>query len=146
MMRLAIVLIVLASPAVAQTVSIAAGDKFDIDGVGYRLLGVEAPDPRQLCDDGYPSGTEAIKTLRTLISGRRIACENHGREPSGRLLAICRADGRDLGEAMVREGMAWPDPRTGRDYVGVEHDAMAERRGVHDHVCVLPWSYRKDPR
>jgi hypothetical protein len=107
MMRLAIALIGLASPVAAQTVTITDGDKIDIDGVGYRLLGVAAPDPHQLCDDGYPSGTEAIKTLRTLISGRRIACENHGREPSGRLLAICRADGRDLGEAMVGgNGMA----------------------------------------
>ena len=76
MMRLAIALIVLASPVAAQTVTITDGDKIDIDGVGYRLLGVVAPDPHQLCDDGYPSGTEAIKTLRVLDALALSAREN----------------------------------------------------------------------
>ncbi|MEI6201288.1 MAG: thermonuclease family protein [Enhydrobacter sp.] len=143
--RLAIALILLAAPAAAQSVTIIDGDKINIDGAGYRFLGVAAPDPGQVCDDGYPVGTEAIKALLALMSGRKIACEARGREPSGRLLAICRANGRDLGEAMVRAGMAWPDPRTGRDYVVVEHDARADRLGVHDHSCVLPWAYKKNP-
>ena len=142
---LSAMLVVLAWPAAAQT-TITDGDKININGVGYKLLGIAAPDPRQLCDDGYPSGTEAIKTLRTLMTGRRIACESRGRDPSGRTLALCRADGRDIGEAMVRAGMAWPEPRNGRDYVDVERDARAERLGVHDHACILPGAYKKDPR
>jgi endonuclease YncB( thermonuclease family) len=144
-MRLALVLIALASSAAAQSVTIIDGDKINIDGEGYRFLGVAAPDPGQICDDGYPAGTEAIKALLAFMSGRKIACESHGRDPSGRLLALCRAAGRDLGEAMVRSGMAWADPRTGRTYVDVERDARADRLGVHDHSCVLPWAYRKNP-
>lgn len=146
MKRLALVLILFASPAAAQAVTIVGGDTITVDGEGYRFLGVAAPDPGQICDDGYPAGREAIKGLLALMSGRKIACENHGRDPSsGRLLAVCRANGRDLGEAMVRAGLAWPDPRTGRDYVVVEQDARAERLGVHDHSCVLPWASRKNP-
>lgn len=142
---LSLLALLLASPAVAET-RIIDGDKIDIDGVGYRLLGIAAPDARQICDDGYPSGTEAVKKLLSLMSGRRIVCENRGRDPSGRMLAICRADGRDLGEAMVRAGLAWPDPRTGHEYDAVAHDAMADRLGVHDHACILPWAYRRDPK
>ena len=142
---LAIALIVLAAPAAAQSVRIIGGDTITIDGTGYRFLGIAAPDPGQVCDDGYPAGAEAIKALLALMSGRKITCESHGREPSGRLLALCRAGGRDLGEAMVRAGMAWPDPRTGRDYVEVARDARTERLGVHDHACILPWVYQKNP-
>jgi endonuclease YncB( thermonuclease family) len=142
---LAIALLALASPAAAQTVTIIDGDKINIDGIGYRFLGVAAPDPGQVCDDGYAAGSEAIKTLLALMTGRKIACESHGRDPSGRLLALCRAAGRDLGEAMVRAGMAWAEPRTGRAYVDVERDARADRLGVHDHACVLPWAYQKNP-
>ena len=145
MNRLAVAFLLLALPAQAQTVTITDGDKINIDGAGFRFLGVSAPDARQICDDGYPAGTESIKALGALMTGRRIACESHGQTPSGRVLALCRANGRDLGEGMVRAGMAWADPRTGRAYVDVEHDARADRLGVQDHVCVLPWAYRRNP-
>ena len=145
MRRLTLALILLASPAAAQSVTILDGDTITIDGESYRFLGIAAPAPGQICDDGYPAGREAIKALLALMSGRKITCENHGRDPSGRLLAVCRANGRDLGEAMVRAGMAWPDPRTGPDYVVVERDARSERLGVHDHSCMLPWAYKKNP-
>ena len=58
---LAIALIVLASPAAAQSVTIIDGNKINIYGAGYRFLGVAAPDPGRVCDDGYPAGTEAIR-------------------------------------------------------------------------------------
>ena len=145
MKRIAFALLLVALPVQAQTVTIIEGDKINIDGEGYRFLGVAAPDPRQVCDDGYPAGTEAIKALLALMSGRKITCESRGRDPSGRLPALCRAAGRDLGEAMVRAGMAWAEPRTGRAYIDVERDARAERLGVHDHACVLPWAYHKNP-
>lgn len=146
MRRLAVVLALLALPAQAQTVTVADGDKIDIGGAGYRLAGIDAADPRQLCDDGYPAGQEAIKSLIGLMKGRTIACDASGRDPSGRTLAICRANGRDLGEQMVRAGMAWADPRSGRAYQAVQHDAQADRLGVHDHSCMLPWAWRANPR
>jgi len=136
----------LASAVQAQTVTIAGGDRVSIGDAAYRFLGIEAPDPRQVCNDGYPAGREAIKALQRLMQGRRIACDVRGRDPSGRSLATCTADGRDLGEAMVRAGMAWADPRTGAGYRDVERDAEADRLGVHDHECILPWKWRADPR
>jgi endonuclease YncB( thermonuclease family) len=146
MKRLAIALVLVALPAWAQNATVVDGDRIDVGGTAYRLLGVDAPDGRQICDDGYPAGQEAIRVLRNFLQGHRIACEAHGKDIYGRIVALCRADGRDVGEAMVRAGMAWADPATGRSYVDVEHDAQADRLGVHDHTCVLPWAYRKDPR
>jgi endonuclease YncB( thermonuclease family) len=127
-----------ALPLRAQSVTIVGGDKITIDGAVYRLLGIDAPDPNQVCDDGYPAGQEAIKALLGLMKGRRLACASQGRDPAGRVLAICRADGRDLGEQMVRSGMAWAAPVKRGGYIDVQNDAQAERLGVHDHVCLLP--------
>jgi endonuclease YncB( thermonuclease family) len=107
---------------------------------------IAAPDPQQLCDDGYPAGQEAIKALLGLMKGRKIACDFNGRDPSGRTLAVCRANGRDLGEQMVRDGAAWADPKTGRAYLVLQHDAEADRLGVHDHSCLLPWKWRANPQ
>jgi endonuclease YncB( thermonuclease family) len=130
----ALALVALTCSANAQTATIVDGDKIDIDATRYRLFGVAAPDARQICDDGYPAGAEAILALRRLMTGRRIDCESRGRDPSGRVLALCRANGRDLGEALVRAGMAWADPRTGRNYIEVERDARTDRLRVHDHA------------
>jgi endonuclease YncB( thermonuclease family) len=133
-------------PAQAQPVTITDGNRITIDGAGYRLSGIDAPDARELCDDGYPAGQEAIKALLGLMKGRTITCDAGSRDPSGLTLAVCYANGRDLGEAMVRAGAAWADPRTGRAYAVVQHDAEADRLGVHDHSCLLPWKWRADPR
>jgi endonuclease YncB( thermonuclease family) len=143
---LLLVTVPLASPARAQSVAILDGDKISIDGTVYRLLGIDAPDSNQVCDDGYPAGKEAIKTLLGLMKGRRLVCENSGRDPFGRTLALCRADGRDLGEQMVRAGMAWATPVKRGGYADVQHDAEAEKLGVHDHACVMPQAYRKNPQ
>ena len=145
----ALLLLAIASatvPAQAQSVSILDGDKISIDGSVYRLFGIDAPDPNQVCDDGYPAGKEAISTLLGLMKGRRLACESHGRDPAGRTLAVCRADGRDLGEQMVRAGMAWALPMKKGGYGDVQHDALADKLGVHDHACVMPQAYRKNPQ
>jgi endonuclease YncB( thermonuclease family) len=143
---IAVALLCAAPPLHAQSVSILDGDKISIDGSVHRLLGIDAPDPNQVCDDGYPAGKEAIKALLGLMKGRRLACESHGRDPAGRTLALCRADGRDLGEQMVRAGMAWATPMKKGGYADVQHDAEAEKLGVHDHPCVMPQAYRKNPQ
>lgn len=134
-----------APPAQAQAVSIIDGNRINIGSTGYRLAGIDAPDAGQLCDDGYPAGKEAIKTLLDLMKGRKIACDGGGRDPSGRTPSICSANGRDLGEQMVRAGAAWADPKTGRAYAVVQRDARADRLGVHDHSCALPWAWRANP-
>jgi len=143
---MAVAILCAAQPVHAQSVSIVDGDKISVDGTVYRLRAIDAPDPNQICDDGYPAGKEAIKALLGLVKGRRLVCENHGRDTFGRTLALCRADGRDLGEQMVRAGMAWAAPLRRGGYGDVQHDAEAEKLGVHDHACVMPQAYRKNPR
>ena len=139
-----VALLVFALPAAAQTVT--DGDTIKFGTTIYRLWGIDPPETHQLCDDGWPAGQEATKAMRGLVEGRTVVCEPRGQDRYKRTIALCRADGVDLGAAMVRAGMAWAFVRYSRDYVDQEHDAQAERRGVHDHVCVLPWEWRARQR
>ena len=132
--------LLVASPAAAQKVDIVDGGSMHVDGVPYKLWGIAAPEPRQLCDDGWPIGNEAIRNLAKLMTGRRsVVCVGREKDDRGVMMAVCKADGRDdLAAAMVRDGMAWADRYYSDDYIDIERDARYERRGRHDHSCELP--------
>ncbi|WP_428673795.1 thermonuclease family protein [Reyranella sp.] len=117
-----------------------------IDGKLYRLWGIDAAEQGQRCADGWRAGFEARTTLRKLIAGHAIACEARDRDRYGRIVAVCRADGQDLGAAMVSAGMAWAFTRYSSDYVGQELAAIDARAGVHAHDCAKPWDWRAQVR
>jgi endonuclease YncB( thermonuclease family) len=130
----------LAAPAVAQTVT--DGDTLKQGGVTYRLWGIDAPEAKQVCPDGWPAGSLATTRLQALIAGRSIVCQEKDRDRYGRIVAICRASGEDLGAIMVREGLAWAFTRYSADYVDEEARANFERLGVHAHGCIPAWEWR----
>ncbi len=130
----------LASPAAAQKVDIVDGGSMYVDGTLYKLWGIAGPEAKQLCDDGWPIGLEAIRALAGLMAGRQsVVCVPRERDQNRVMMAVCKADGRDdLGAAMVRDGMAWADRYYSDDYIDLERDARYARRGRHDHSCELP--------
>jgi len=136
---LALSALLLATPAAAQKVDIVDGGTMNVDGTLYRLWGIAAPEAQQLCDDGWPIGQEAIRTLAKLMTGRRaVVCVPRERDQNKVMMAVCKADREDLSAAMVRDGLAWADKYYSDDYVDMERDARYERRGRHDHSCELP--------
>ncbi len=129
-------------PAVAEVRTVdGATLKLD-DGKLYRLWGIDAAEQGQRCADGWPAGIEARTKLRQLITGHSIACERLTQDRYGRIVALCRADGQDLGAAMVSAGMAWAFPKYSSDYVSQETEANNTRAGVHAHDCIKPWDWR----
>ena len=80
--------------------------------------------------------------MRELVHGHTITCEQRTKDRYGRIVALCRADGRDLGADMVRAGMAWAFVRYSRDYVTQEQRARAEGLGIHAHDCTPAWEWR----
>ena len=96
--------------AAGQTVT--DGDTLKQGGVTYRLWGIDAPEAKQICPDGWPAGRLAATRLQALTAGRSIVCQEKDRDRYGRIVAICRASGEDLGAIMVREGLAWAFTRT----------------------------------
>jgi len=128
---------------VAAEVRTVDGDTLKLDdGKLYRLWGIDAAEQGQRCADGWRAGIEARTTLRELIAGHAIACEPLTNDRYGRIVALCRADGQDLGAAMVSAGMAWAFVKYSGDYVEHERTATAEHIGVHAHDCAKPWDWR----
>ena len=132
----------LAFPAFAQQATITDGDTFKLAGTTSRLHGIDAPEMKQWCGD-YAAGVIAAGALVKLIQGgKAVACEHRDTDRYGRTVAICRIDGRDLGETMVRLGMAWAFVPYSRDYVVDEENERAERLAVHGHDCAPAWQWR----
>jgi endonuclease YncB( thermonuclease family) len=121
--------------ACAPPVEVADGDTIIVGTRHYRLWGIEAPDLHQTCAEAWAAGAESRRTLEQLIARRRIVCEDRGLDRYRRTLALCRADGLDLGTAMVGAGMAWASTDYTSAYLGVEVEAREQERGVHAFAC-----------
>lgn len=133
-----------ALPAAAHTIT--DGDTLKQGGITYRLWGIDAPEAKQTCPDGWPAGSLATTRLKALTAGRPVVCQEKDRDRYGRIVAICRASGEDLGAVMVREGLAWAFMRYSGEYVGQEEKAKADRLGVHAHGCLPAWEWRAQER
>jgi len=142
-MRLAsflIALLVPSLPALGQEV--VDGDTIKLGGATYRLHGIDAPELTQSCADGWPAGREASRHLQGLMIGRSISCERVSLDRYGRTVALCRADGVDLGALMVAAGQAWAFTRYSTVYVSLEEEARSSGLGVHGRQCTPAWLFR----
>lgn len=137
-------LLLSAAPATAQIV--VDGDTIKLDGTTYRLWGIDAAETFQVCADGWAAGTKATAYLLELMKSKRVVCEPKTADRYGRTVAICRADGQDLGAAMVRDGMAYAFVRYSQDYLAQEREARVAGLGVHAHACAYPWNWRAHQR
>src|SRR5437879_4068516 len=81
----------------------------------------------------------SARRLLSLTSGREVDCQEKDRDHYGRVVAICRVSGQDLGAILVSEGLAWAFTQYSSDYVSQQAKARAGRRGVHAHDCVPAW-------
>ncbi|HET8697346.1 MAG TPA: thermonuclease family protein [Gammaproteobacteria bacterium] len=122
------------------------GDSFEIAGTGVRLFGIDAPEGRQTCRrDGadWPCGSAAAAKLAQLVGNSRLACTRKDTDSYGRVVAVCRAGDVDVGREMVAAGFALAYRRYSNDYVGVEADARAAKRGLWAGEFTPPWEWRQ---
>lgn len=136
----AVAIFLLAAPAMAQTV--VDGDTIKLAGVTWRLWGIDAPESKQACADGWLAGVEARRTLGELVALGEVTCEERARDRYGRTVGLCRAGSVDIQAEMVRRGMAWAFIRYSRDYVAEERAASAANLGIHAHQCEKAWDWR----
>ena len=146
-------LLLLASTGAALTgqltgqASIVDGDTLEIHGTRIRLWGIDAPETTQLCrgDDSqqYRCGAKSANDLDAFIAGRPVSCDPISLDQYGRTVATCSVAGGDLGEWLVRSGLAldWPQYSKGK-YAAPQRDAEHAGRGIWAGSYVEPWLYR----
>lgn len=130
----------------ASAATVPGAGSVTIDGMTYGLWGIDAPAPAQTCSGGWPAGRLAEQALARLVEDKTVTCEARDKDRLGRTVAVCKADGVDLGEALVREGMAWSKLGMSHGYVVQEAQAASRFLGVHNHHCEQPDIWRSKNR
>lgn len=88
----------------------------------------------------------ATAHLAGLMRGRATTCEVKSKDRYGRTVGVCKADGEDVGEAMVRHGMALAYLRYSWRYLLQDWHAWFDGGGMHAHDCEKPWDWRAQER
>ncbi len=132
---------------IAGQASIIDGDTLEIHGTRIRLWGIDAPESSQLCrnadSDLYHCGAKSANELDAFMARRPVSCEAVGADVYGRTVARCSVDGVDLGDWLVRGGLAldWPKYSRGK-YEPEQREAEKAERGIWAGSYVAPWLYR----
>ncbi|MEP4198322.1 MAG: thermonuclease family protein, partial [Aliishimia sp.] len=92
----------------------------------------------------WPCGAASSKRLSDLIDGKEISCDAHDRDPYGRIVASCAAEGLDIGAILVGEGLAWAFIEYSHDYAALETEARSKETGVWQAPTQTAWDYRDD--
>lgn len=85
------------------------GDTFWMDGIKIRIADIDTPETHPArCSHEAELGEAATRRLRELLSGGAIelAAIDRDSDRYGRKLRIVSVDGRGIGDALVREGLA----------------------------------------
>lgn len=128
--------------SLSGAVTVHDGDTITVSGERIRLKGLDAPEYAQTCSRQgatYACGRQARDMLRRLVGAGPVDCEGFERDRYDRLLAVCKAGGRDVGEALVEAGWAVAYG----DYDRVEADARRARRGLWDGAFDAPRDWRE---
>lgn len=128
------------------------GDSLVISKTRIRLAQLDAPELKQTCR--LPSGRvlqcgiEAKVQLQRIIarSSGVVSCDVLNTDRYGRAVAVCYADGVDVGHVMVTDGYALAYRQFGSRYVAAEKQARANHCGVWATSFTEPWEWRKQMR
>jgi len=122
------------------------GDSLHIGGWEVRLLGVDAPEAKQTCQDDagaeWSCGKDAARYLRDLTANRSVTCTGSGKDKYGRLLARCQAGDLDLAAEMARRGFAVSGARQDFTYYAEERAARDAKRGLWRGTFEFPHEWR----
>ena len=136
-----------AAVTLAGRVTVIDGDTLEMRGERIRLFGIDAPESGQTCQTregrAWRCGTEAARELDLLARDRTVTCETRDTDRYGRTVAICTAEGVDLGSALVAGGHAVAFRKYSKLYIPAEEAAKAAGRGLWAGEFEMPSEWRK---
>ncbi|MCZ6517933.1 MAG: thermonuclease family protein [Gammaproteobacteria bacterium] len=128
--------------------SVIDGDTLEIHGTRIRLHGIDAPQSGQHCYIGgkrWRCGKVAANVLADLIERRPATCHERGRDRYGRVVAVWRVQGEDLGAWLVGNGRALAYRRQLVHQPEI-HPWEADRRSESPSRRSIPWAGACGPR
>lgn len=138
-----------AVPAWAQItgpVRVTDSDKMMVGDVRVVLHGIDALDRGQVCTiDGkrWACWAVAVRGLEILVDEGPIDCTQTGEpDPFQRLWVVCHVNGRDINEAMVRQGLAVANRDQSDAYIAAEDAAKGESVGIWRSKFIMPAEFR----
>jgi endonuclease YncB( thermonuclease family) len=135
---------------IAGRASVIDGDTLEIRGERIRLFGIDAPESGQTCLDAkgrsYRCGQKAALVLDARIGEGVVTCERKDSDRYGRVVALCRVYGEDLGAWMVGLGWALAYRAYSTRYVAAEELARSRGLGIWAGRFVPPSEWRREHR
>ena len=141
-----------ATPVWAAGAVVRDGGTLQLNGVTWRLDGIDAPEFDQVCidehADSWTCGVEARDQLAKLAGDRQVRCEYLGPDPTSkkRHVGICTVEGEStsLNQLLVRQGFALNVDPTGKArFKEDEAGARNNRRGLWKGCFVAPQEFRR---
>lgn len=137
-----------AAETIAGHASVIDGDTLEIHGQRIRLLDIDAPEARQLCQDqdgvDYRCGQRAALALSDWIGAQVVTCEPTKLDRYRRLLARCSVQGQEVATWLAENGLGVPyrDCRCEavRDAAG---RAKVAKVGLWAGTFQAPWEWRQ---
>jgi endonuclease YncB( thermonuclease family) len=139
----------LAAPSFADVmgrVRVIDGDTFDVANVRVRLHGIDAPEAKQTCETeqgaSWACGAWVTSQVGVLYDGKRARCREVDVDRYGRVVARCEIAGRDVGQQLVSNGLAFAYRKYSMAYDLDEKRAAVNDRGLHASRVQNPAQYR----
>jgi endonuclease YncB( thermonuclease family) len=145
-------LIIAATPSLAVEVSVTDGDTLILNGITYRLDGIEAPQTDQTClnDKGaaWTCGIDARDRLRDYVGKHDVRCTDRGPDSAYRKRRVgdCWVSGEatSINQWMVQEGWALNQDRSAKGRFKADRDsASINRKGLWKGCFVAPEALRR---
>jgi endonuclease YncB( thermonuclease family) len=126
-------------------------DIITVNGQRVILLGIDAPEANEPCFE--PAGKmwqcadTAFAVLDQTVKAGPVTCALSGApDPFGRRSGTCTVGGKDVGDELVKQGLAlaYPHDPESKAYLADQAAAKAAKQGIWaDGVTFeLPWVYR----
>ena len=132
------------------------GDTIKIKGQNIRLVGIDAPEKKQLCkkpylnlfiftfSKSYPCGETSTKSLKKFINNQIILCKiEEKKDFFKRYLGVCFKGKNNINSWLVKNGHALAFRKYSKKYLNEEFYAKNNKIGLWQGTFEMPWEWRK---
>ena len=118
-------------------------------GTVIHLLGLDAPELRQQCQDQLAilvaCGRQSRAILTAKVRGQDLICQTRALAKGPGLVGECFLDGENVNAFMIHRGWAAVAPAAQGRYVALERAAQSASRGIWQLNMLMPWEWRNRP-